>query len=112
MTRTTTVTPGTTPGGSSMAVLTNEERKEVTGQFMEQISDANESINDLRKPDIRAAVNGLDDWLEGMYRAPAALGAWNQAIPTPARGNLTDDQRNRLLSLVQAKRFETGKIGD
>ena len=51
------------------------------------------------KADIRAAVNGLDDFIENNWTLI------NQSIPQPARGELTRRQKAMLLLHVITERF-------
>lgn len=78
-----------------MAVLTDEQRAEVTAVFMQQ---ARGPLSIL-KADIRAAVNGLDSW----YDTNAA--AANQSLPQPARGALSLEDKALLSNLIVNKRY-------
>lgn len=53
----------------------------------------------ITKPELRAAINALDTWLND--NAAAA----NAALPQPARGALTVEQKAALLSYVIARRY-------
>lgn len=53
----------------------------------------------LTKPDLLAAVAGIDDYLD------ANAAAMNQAIPQPARGALTNAQKAALFAYVAMTRF-------
>lgn len=78
-----------------MAVLSDQQRAEVTAAFMQQ---AHGPLSIL-KMDCRAAVDGLDSW----YDANAA--AANQALPQPARGALSLDDKALLSNLIVNKRY-------
>ena len=78
-----------------MAVLTEQQRADVTAQFM-QLAVGPLSVTKL---DIRAAVDGLDSW----YDANAA--AANQAIPQPARGALSLEDKALMSNLIVNKRY-------
>lgn len=54
---------------------------------------------DLTKPDIIAAVQGIDAYLD------ANAAAMNQAIPQPARGVLTAPQKAHLFAAVALARW-------
>ena len=82
-----------------MAVLPNAERVEVWAEYMRQLSNDGESIG-VTKPDLRDAVNALDDFMD------ANAGVINAAIPQPARGTLTTQQKALLLSYVVLKRYK------
>lgn len=77
-----------------MAVLGDSERFEVWAQVMRELS-----MPGITKPELRAAVNALDTWLND--NAAAA----NAALPQPARGVLTVEQKAALLSYVIARRY-------
>jgi hypothetical protein len=86
-----------------MANLSDDGRKQVWAEFMEQLSALHElHATPLTKADIRAAVDGIDQWLTDN----AASG--NQAIPQPARSGLTSAQKARLQSLIVLKRWGSG----
>lgn len=69
-----------------MAVLTDEERREIWVDFQRLASAARESLP-LTKAELRAAVNALDDYFN------SNTAALNTAIPQPARGALTTRQK-------------------
>lgn len=77
-----------------MAVLGDSERFEVWAQVMRE-----QPMPGITKPELRAAVNALDTWLND--NAAAA----NAALPQPARGALTVEQKAALLSYVIARRY-------
>jgi hypothetical protein len=84
-----------------MAVLSEEKRAAVSAEF---IREKLENIG-IVKADVRAAVDGLDDWLD------ANLSTINQAIPQPARGALTTTQKVWLFKYVLDRRFREGSDG-
>lgn len=49
-----------------MAVLTNSERLNIVKQFGADLSFARTAFS-LSKPDLRAAVNAIDDWVDGVH---------------------------------------------
>lgn len=77
-----------------MAVLGDSERFEVWARVMRELP-----MPGVTKPELRAAVNALDTWLND--NAAAA----NAALPQPARGALTAEQKAALLSYVIARRY-------
>lgn len=81
-----------------MAALTNEQRTALFAQLMSDLSANGEAIG-VTKPQLRAAVDAVDDWLE------ANAASLNSAIPQPARGNLTTAQKARMLAFVAMKRY-------
>ena len=86
-----------------MAVLTDTQRAEVTAAFMQQAK----GPHTILKADVRAAVDGLDSW----YDANAA--AANQAIPQPARGAMSLEDKALMSNLVVNKRYvrDAGTLG-
>ena len=81
-----------------MAELSDLDRKALWADFMRQASKDGETIA-VTKADLRAAVDGLDTWLND--NAAAA----NNAIPQPARSGLTTTQKALLLMYVVQKRY-------
>jgi hypothetical protein len=80
-----------------MALLSDQNRIGVWARLMRM-----EEIGGLQlaKPELRAAVDAIDDWLD------ANSAAMNAAIPQPARGALTTKQKAALLMLVIAERYK------
>ena len=78
-----------------MAVLTDQQRAEVMTEFMQQAK----GPHTILKADVRAAVDGLDSW----YDANAA--AANQALPQPARGQMSLNDKALLSNLIVSKRY-------
>lgn len=79
-----------------MAVLTDSERAEIAAQFHR---DNSEAIGAITKPQLRAVVDALDDFLN------TNASAINTSIPTPQRTILTTSQKARLFGLVVRKRY-------
>jgi hypothetical protein len=79
-----------------MAVLSDSDRAAVMGDF------AALPGLELTKADLRAALNGLDDFVSTNQTAI------NNAIPQPARSALTTSQKARLLMYVVQKRYVAG----
>lgn len=80
-------------------MLTNEDRRKLWGEFMSDASSKRE-ILDLNKYDLRDALDATDQWIEDNQVS------YNQAIPQPARSNLTATQKANLLLYVVRKRME------
>ena len=74
-------------------------RTEVWAELMRDFSTNGESIG-VTKPELKAAVDALDDFLDGN------AGTINAAIPQPARGTLTVQQKALMLSYVVLKRYK------
>ena len=85
-----------------MAVLADADRASCYSDFVAELGQARESFGLVTKADIRAALNGLDDFLS------TNAVSINQAIPQPARGVLTVAQKARLLRWVVTYRFSKG----
>lgn len=81
-----------------MAILTDEQREEEWADFMYTLSNAAERL-DLNKPELRAAINATDDWIE------ANSASFNNALPAAAKAALTAKQKTRLFMAVARKRF-------
>ena len=81
-----------------MAVLSDQDRADVTQEFMQQAKGPLTIV----KTDVRACVNGLDDY----YNANA--GAINQSLPLPGRTALTINDKALMDTLVKNKRYIKG----
>jgi hypothetical protein len=84
--------------GEGVAVLSDQDRAEVTQEFMAQA----QGPHTITKADIRAAVNALDEW----YNSNAASA--NAALPQPARGQMTTTDKAHLSNLIVNKRYVKG----
>lgn len=82
-----------------MAVLIDNDRITMMQKFAQDMSGTRTAVS-IVKADLRAAVNAIDDWVE------ANASAFNTAIPQPARGALTTQQKAKLLWYVVQRRFE------
>ncbi len=82
-----------------MAVLSDANRWAVWADYMRKLGEDEEQIA-LLKPELRAAFNAADDWVE------ANRASYNSALPLPARTALTARQKAALLMIVIRKRFE------
>lgn len=78
-----------------MATLNASLRAEATAE-LQRTADCPGSVT---KADLRAAIDAVDDWVDGN------AAAFNAAIPQPARGVLTARQKAGLLLFVVTKRF-------
>lgn len=85
-----------------MAVLSDSDRLAAAGDFMSDLSRERQAVAGLTKADLRAAFNALDQFLSDNATAI------NNAIPQPARANLTTEQKARLLKAVITKRYLSG----
>lgn len=80
-----------------MAVLSDTDRFDVWARYMRDKIIANATIT---KPELRAAVDAIDDFLD------ANDTAINNAIPEPARSALTKAEKAAIVMYVTAKRYD------
>ena len=83
-----------------MAVLSDSDRAAMSALIQSDWSNERDSFGSLTKPDLRAAINAIDDWVN------TNSAAFNLAIPQPARSGLTAKQKARLLVYVVRRRWE------
>ena len=81
-----------------MAELNAQQRLDGAAEYMREET----ATCTITKADVRAAFNALDTF----FKSNAAT--INSAIPQPARGNLTVEQKARLLVAVIRKRYFHG----
>ena len=82
-----------------MAVLDEASRVEVWAELMRKYSSDGDSIG-INKADLRATVDALDTFMD------TNAVAINNALPQPARGALTVQQKALILSYVVLKRYK------
>lgn len=88
-----------------MAVLAAGERARIWRGLMRYWSAAETRADcALTKAELRAAVDAVDDWVDGN-----AL-AYNLALPAAARGSLTPGQKALLLALVALARYQPAAL--
>jgi hypothetical protein len=80
-----------------MAVLPDGDRVAVAAEFGRAF-EVGESCA-VTKPDIRAAVNALDDWFD------ANAATLNAALPAAFRAGATQRQKARLMQFVLQRRY-------
>lgn len=85
-----------------MAVLDATARSRVWAHAMRD--DVFGSLAGLTKADLRAAVDATDDWIESAQGALPPATGYNSALPQPARGSLTVQQKTILFCWVAARR--------
>ena len=83
-----------------MALLTNIQRINLWARFMSNVSAREETFGTLNKVDIRAVVDGMDQWVENNQSS------FNQAIPLPGRTELTAKQKVEIFKMILDERFE------
>lgn len=84
-----------------MAVLSDQERAEITAKYMEDLSRSRTPIP-VSKAELRAAVNATDDWQD------QNAAGYNAALPQPARGALSTAEKSNLFTRVSDKRYKRG----
>ncbi|NIP55016.1 MAG: hypothetical protein GWN00_14840 [Aliifodinibius sp.] len=82
-----------------MAVLTEQDRYDLWAEYMRFSSNIREEIG-LTKPELRAAVDATDDWIE------ANKADYNSSLPAAAQAALTAKQKARLFMAVAQKKFD------
>jgi len=83
-----------------MAVLTDTVRIRLWRATMRFLSSRLESAN-YTKPDLQAAINAADDWLN------LNAAAYNTALTVPFRTNATFAQKALILAVVALARYDT-----
>lgn len=79
-----------------MAVLSETDRKALWEQWMQE----NRDPVSVTKPDLRAAVDATEAWVD------ANMASLNAAMPQPAQGALSARQKASLLLYVVRRRWE------
>ena len=82
-----------------MAVLTDIDRFAEWAKFMSNISSLQEKLGAVNKQDLRDAIDAADDWFE------AHITSFYAAMPQPAKSELIDKQKDRMLLQVIQRRF-------
>lgn len=83
-----------------MTVLTTQQRLEVWALLMRRAGGAPGNVT---KPDLLAAVNAADDWVEANATASNGV-SYNAALPQPYRGAASPVHKARLLAAIALKR--------
>lgn len=81
-----------------MAILTNDDRRELWAEYMKYSSNIREKLG-LAKTELRAAVDATDQWINDNQVS------FNNSLPSPAKAALTGKQKVRLFMAVAKKRF-------
>lgn len=84
-----------------MANLADADRQAVWQQLMADFSRTRDELP-LTKPDLRAAVDAIDAWVN------SNAASLNAAIPQPARSALNATQKSRLMLATIQRRFDKG----
>jgi hypothetical protein len=79
-----------------MAVLDETNRARVCAQVMREAELG--TLTGMTKADLRAAVDAVDSWID------TNASSYNSALPQPARGALTLQQKTLLLCWVAMRR--------
>ena len=83
-----------------MAQLSDEDRKKIWTEFMSEASSRFEPIGNIYKTELRAAVDAIDAWID------SNAASFIQAIPEPAKTQLTTKQKIRIFFCVAKRRWE------
>ena len=78
-----------------MATLSEEDRVDTWARWMQDNADE----TSFTKPELRAAVDATDDWIEANQASFVA------ALPAPFRTQSSLEQKVQLFTYVTAKRF-------
>lgn len=78
-----------------MAVLIDADRLIVSGEFQRRVKSA---YGGLTKPQLLAAVNATDDWID------QNSAAFNTALPAAARAALAANEKTLLFCYIALKR--------
>ena len=81
-----------------MAVLTDQDRREIWAEFQNDSSRIWEILG-LSKAELRLAVDATDQWIEDNQVS------FNNGLPITAKAALTGKQKVRLFLAVARKRF-------
>ena len=79
-----------------MAALSDTDREYLWGKFMDEAG----GEFPFTKPELRAAVNALDDWIDGN------AAAINAALPEAFRSTASQGQKATLFAFVALRRYE------
>lgn len=85
-----------------MPTLPYNSREKIWIEFNRDLSADNVPIGAVTKNELRAAVDGLDDWITNS--APTL----DEGIPEPARSALSPHQKTKLFMLIVAERYAEG----
>ena len=88
-----------TAGTGWPAPLTDAQRSDVWGKFMDRASSNSESLGDILEPDGRAATNATDDWVEANFTG------FNNSLPEPVKSEWSTKQKLRLFMDVIIKKW-------
>ena len=84
-----------------MAELSSAKRQELWAELMRELSADGETVG-ITKPELRAAVDALDTWLNDN------AATINAALPLPARSALSAAQKARMLMFIVRYRYTEG----
>ena len=84
-----------------MAVLPDDERKQIWSAFMSKLGDRQEANGfTMTKQQLRDAVNDIDEWINDNQAS------FNSALPEPAKSQLTAKHKVELFMWVAKRRWE------
>ena len=82
--------------------LTNEQRKQLWGQFMDDLSAIPAVIGDstINKHELRDVVNAIDSWIDNN------ASSFNNALPAPGKAQLSGKQKYCLFKMILILKYE------
>jgi len=83
-----------------MSILPDEDRANITTDFMRKESITFEGFGNFFKDNLRSAINAIDDWIDNN------VVSFNTSIPEPCKSELTQKQKVRLFMFVIKRRWE------
>jgi hypothetical protein len=83
-----------------MAIMTDAQRYDAWAEFMRDIPPGR--LYAISKSDLRAAINATDQYIND------TAVTYNNALPQPARGALTIEEKARLHTVVVKYRYLGG----
>lgn len=82
-----------------MATLSEQDRQRIWRGLMRYWSNLRVPISSLNKNELRNAVDATDNWIESNQ------GSFNNALPEPAKSNLSQAQKTLLFCVVALARI-------
>lgn len=82
-----------------MSVLNDNDRKVLWAKFMSDLSREREIIS-VDKNELRNVVDAIDIWIDNN------MASFNNAIPEPAKSNLSTKQKAMILMYIVNRRWE------
>jgi hypothetical protein len=81
-----------------VAALPDEDRRRTWAHLMRELRDRNLGTITVTKAQLRAALDATDAWIDSNQTG------FNNAIPQPARGAMSTEQKTLMFCLVAMRR--------